>query len=87
MLNFAMHLKLLPGNLVAQPPGAVRKASKGLIILDLSQAVVMWTAGSAEASEGHRVLCLKSTGLSYRLLDLEVVVLKSVGLLAVVCDE
>jgi len=48
---------------------------------------VMWTAGNTEVSEGDRDLYLKSTGLSYRLLDLEVVVLKSVDVLAVVCDE
>ncbi|WGS83362.1 MAG: hypothetical protein P3M74_00100 [Candidatus Hodgkinia cicadicola] len=92
MLNFAMYLKPLPGKLVAKPLQAVRKTSKGLIIPDLLQApvaeaIVMWTAGNTEVSEGDRVLYLKSTGLSYRLLDLEVVVLKSVDVLAVVCDE
>ncbi|XXM93656.1 hypothetical protein AAHH87_00115 [Candidatus Hodgkinia cicadicola] len=87
-----MYLKPLPGKLVAKPLEAVRKTSKGLIIPDLSQAsvgeaVVMWTAGNAEVGEGDRVLYLKSTGLNYRLLDLEVVVLKSADVLAVVCDE
>ncbi|WGS83565.1 MAG: hypothetical protein P3M75_00065 [Candidatus Hodgkinia cicadicola] len=92
MLNFAMYLKPLPSKLVAKPLQAVRKTSKGLIIpyssqAPVAEAVVVWAADNAEVSEGDRVLYLKSMGLSYRLLDLEVVVLKSVDVLAVVCDE
>ncbi len=81
----------LPGKLVTKPLQAVRKTSKVLIVPDVLQAcaaeaVVTLAVGSPGVDEASRASYFESTGLNWRLLDLEAVVLKSANALALVCD-
>ncbi|XXN13637.1 MAG: hypothetical protein AAI902_00120 [Candidatus Hodgkinia cicadicola] len=87
-----MKLKPLIDRVIVKPLEPVKRTSSGLILPDsvqsnVCEAEVLWVAEGLNIDVGSKVLYSKSAGLSYKLSELSVVILKSADVLALVYNE
>ncbi|AUG34095.1 10 kDa chaperonin [Candidatus Hodgkinia cicadicola] len=87
-----MKLKPLLDRVIVKPLEPIKRTSSGLILPDSAQAnvceaEVLWIAEGVNINVGSKVLYSKSAGLSYKLSELNVVILKSADVLALVYNE
>ncbi|AUG91430.1 10 kDa chaperonin [Candidatus Hodgkinia cicadicola] len=87
-----MKLKPLLDRVIVKPLESTKRTPSGLILPDFAQAnvceaEVLWVAEGLNIGVGSKVLYSKSAGLSYKLSELSVVILKSADVLALVYDE
>ncbi|XXN13800.1 MAG: co-chaperone GroES [Candidatus Hodgkinia cicadicola] len=87
-----MQLKPLFNRIVVKPLEPVKKTLGGLILPDSAQdgvceAEVLWVADGVNIQAGDKILYASGTGLHYNSSNVNVVILKSVDVLAVVYNE
>ncbi|AUG34209.1 10 kDa chaperonin [Candidatus Hodgkinia cicadicola] len=87
-----MNLKPLLDRVMLKPLEPIKRTSSGLVLPDSAQASVceaevLWMAEGVNINAGSKALPSKSAGLSYKLSELNVVILKSADVLALVYNE
>ncbi|ATW06066.1 10 kDa chaperonin [Candidatus Hodgkinia cicadicola] len=87
-----MKLKPLLDRVIVKPLEPIKRTPSGLILpesvqANVCEAEVLWTAEGVDIDVGSKVLYSKSAGLSFKLSELNVVILKSADVLALVYNE
>ncbi|ATW05988.1 10 kDa chaperonin [Candidatus Hodgkinia cicadicola] len=87
-----MKLKPLLDRVIVKPLEPIKRTPSGLVLpsfvqANVCEAEVLRAAECLNIGFDSKALCSESAGLSCKLSEVNVVVLKSAGVLALVCNE